>query len=227
MRYAIYSMPAPDTALWHFGCAAIGYDAWRGETAPLLDHAAYRSTDAMDWTREPARYGFHGTLKAPFSLAGGTTEAALLDAARAFAASQSSFVLQRLAVKPLGRFLALVPAESSSQLSSLADECTRAFDRFRAPLSDADRRRRLAAPLTQRQIANLDAWGYPYVFEDFRFHMTLTGPLDDDVRGRLQDALSKLYETLCAPVPIDAIAVFKQEARDSRFRVIERFAFGS
>ena len=38
--------------------------------------------------------------------------------------------------------------------------------------------------VTERQASNLDRWGYPYVFDDFRFHMTLTGPLTADDRGR-------------------------------------------
>jgi hypothetical protein len=33
----------------------------------------------------------------------------------------------------------------------------------------------VAAGLNQSQVANLDRWGYPYLFADFRFHMTLTG----------------------------------------------------
>ena len=32
--------------------------------------------------------------------------------------------------------------------------------------------------LTDRQEALLTQWGYPYVMEEFRFHITLTGALD-------------------------------------------------
>ena len=38
--------------------------------------------------------------------------------------------------------------------------------------------------LSERQIELLDAYGYPYVFEEFRFHMTLTDRLADSDAAR-------------------------------------------
>lgn len=225
MRYAIYFLPASDTALWRFGSSVVGYDACTGQDVAPPNHPYLTTTDRSSWTREPARYGFHATLKAPFVLAAGKDEPALLAAADAFAREYCAFDLAELAVRAIGSFIALVPTEPSAAVQRLAGDCTRAFDAFRAPLSEADRRRRLESPLTERQIENLDRWGYPYVLDDFRFHMTLTGPLDAPARDRLLPALSDLYATIAAPVTIDAITVCRQETRESRFVALQRFPF--
>ena len=87
-------------------------------------------------------------------------------------------------VSALGSFIALMPAAPCPGLHDLTDACVRHFDRFRAPTNGDERARRVAAPLTERQIGNLDRWGYPYVFDDFRFHMTLTGSLPDNERAQ-------------------------------------------
>ena len=226
MRYAIYFIPAADTPLWQFGCSAIGYDAVRGDAVALPGHPAYAHPDARSWLSEPARYGFHATLKAPFTLAEGCEEDDLRDAAAVFAAEQKAFTLPDLMVKSIGRFLALVPADPPPELNVLAGDCVRAFERLRAPLSDADIRRRLESPLTARQIGYLNRWGYPYVFEDFRFHMTLSGAVDDAVPERLEEALKALYAPIAAPMLVDAITICRQDTRSTPFRVLERLRFG-
>ena len=127
--------------------------------------------------REPRVYGFHATLKAPFYLANGASEAGLKDAVREFAANQAAVTVGKLAVRELGTFVALVPDARNPHVDRLAQACVQEFDRFRAPMREPERGRRLAADLTAGQIENLERWGYPYVAEDFRFHMTLTGSL--------------------------------------------------
>jgi putative phosphonate metabolism protein len=180
-RYAIYFVPAAETALYRFGSAVLGYDAYTGDNVPLP------ATAAPDWSdriREPRVYGFHATLKPPFRLADGTSFADLTAAFDAFATSQSTIEAGPLQVRAIGAFIALMPAAPCPPLDRLAGACVRHFDRFRAPLTERERERRLAAPLTERQTGNLERWGYPYVLDDFRFHMTLTGPLADDDRAR-------------------------------------------
>lgn len=225
MRYAIYYMPPPQSALWAFGSRAIGYDAAAGAACALPDHAAYAHPRARDWVKEPARYGFHATLKAPFELQDGTSEDGLLTAARTFAAGHRAVMLDRLILSEVsGRFLALVEAAPHAGLAALADDCVRDFEPFRAPLSAAGLARRLERPMSERRRANLDRWGYHLVFEDFRFHMTLTGALETETLARLQVALGELYAAADPrPVAIDAIAVFRQPSRDKPFHVLERF----
>lgn len=224
-RYALYAAPAPDSALWRFGSSVIGYDAALALDAAFPEGGLFAADDWPALTADPRRYGFHGTLKAPFVLAEGRSEAELLDTAAAFAQRQRTFVVPRLEVSLLKAFVALVPAEPSAALDALAADCVRHFEPFRAPLSDSDRARRLVAPLTDRQRQHLDAWGYPYVFEDFRFHMTLTGALPEDRRETVRAALAALYAPLAVPFPVDALAVFRQERREDRFTVLARLPF--
>lgn len=180
-RYAIYFVPAPETALYQFGATVLGYDVYSSRDVPFV------ATALPDWSdkiREPRIYGFHATLKPPFRLAEGLAPSDLNAAFDAFAKSQPFIDVGPLEVRALGSFVALVPVAPCAALDQLAGACVRHFDRFRAPMNGEERKRRLAASLTERQIRNLKRWGYPYVFEDFRFHMTLTGPLADNDRAQ-------------------------------------------
>ena len=224
-RYAVYFAPDANTALWRFGSACIGYDAWRKSDVPHPDHPSLNALDLAALTEEPRRYGFHATLKAPFELKRGRSEVDLLDFAAIFAAAAKPFSLPQLKVAALGRFIALVPSEHPDALHRLAEETTRAFEAFRAPLGVDDQARRLAQPLSERQKAHLLDFGYPHIFEDFRFHMTLTGSLSEDARKRLLTALRDLYDLIDATVAIDAISIFRQPSRNARFTILERLPF--
>jgi hypothetical protein len=123
----------------------------------------------------------------------------------------------------IGKFLALVPTSPCRELDLFAAEIVAVFDRFRAPASEQERARRLSAGLSRRQTALLDRWGYPYVFDQFQFHMTLSGPLPDDVRDAWLEAMRELTRDL-EPVTLDAVTLLEQPELSSRFRVIERVA---
>lgn len=223
-RYAIYFAPPPSDPLWQFGSGVIGYDAARGEDVAF---PACIGTDREAWaakTEEPRRYGFHATLKAPFELAAGVGGADLLEAVAALAGRLQSVTLPDLRVGGIGRFVALVPETTPADLQDFAFLVVRGLDHLRAPLSAHDRARRLRSPLTPRQIANLDAYGYPYVADEFRFHMTLTGPLDEPDRRVALAELAHGHADLGRRTPpvIDALTVFRQETRAGRFRIIAR-----
>ena len=114
-----------------------------------------------------------------------------------------------------------MPAEVPPALEHLAADCVRDFDAFRAPLTAEDRARRRPAKLTQRQRDHLDRWGYPYVFEDFRFHMTLTGRLDAVRRQPILDMLRDRFHRLgMEQLVVDNVALLRQTDADSPFRVI-------
>jgi len=224
MRYAVYYAPAAGDPLWRFGCAAVGRDALRGARVDFPDHRLLRGAPLEAWTAAPRRYGFHATLKPPFALAEGAGEAALVAATRAFAANQAPFEAGRLRVATIGAFVALTPAAPAPGLARLAGECVAAFDAFRAPARAWERARRLNGALTPRQVENLDRWGYPYVFADFRFHMTLSGPLGEADRARFAEAMRELYAPIDRPLVVDAIALFHQADETGAFVILERFA---
>lgn len=225
-RYALYYAPAADSALWRFGSAVLGYDAVTGEDLPVL---APDGRDAGDWhalTEEPRRYGFHATLKAPFELAAGRSEGQLRAFAHNYAAGLEAVPLAGLSVNALGSFVALTPSIDSQALQRFAFSAVQAFEPFRAPLSEADMARRLRHPLTPAQRAYLEAFGYPYVGDAFRFHMTLTGSLPREQGSAVRQALTEAYEEAVPPQPVvvDRIALFKQETRSSRFRLLDSFS---
>jgi putative phosphonate metabolism protein len=224
-RFAIYFTPAPGSPLARFGAAALGYDGETGTDVPQLALPGIDPADAARAAVEPARYGFHGTLVAPFALAPQRQAEGLSRALGTFAARRAAFSLGRLKVARIGRFIALVPAGPQEGGAQLAADCLHAFDPFRAPLTQHDRARRLAARLTPRQIELLDRWGYPYVLSEFRFHMTLTGALPDNDRARFLPALADAFAPLSQDeVEFDAVSLVRQDDRASRFRVIERVA---
>lgn len=227
-RYAVYYAPAADSALWRFGSAVLGYDALTGEDLPF---AVPPGCDPALWpalTKEPRRYGFHATLKAPFELADGRSEEQLRAFARNHAARLDAVELAGLSITALGSFVALTPAEPSEALQRFAFSAVQAFELFRAPLSEADKARRLKSPLTPAQHAYLEAYGYPYVGDAFRFHMTLTGSLPDEQAGAVKQALESAYATAVSAgsVRIDRFALFRQDDRAGRFRLLDSYAFG-
>ena len=227
VRYAIYYAPRVGSLLWSFGSRWLGRDALTGERFnpfPVVGLAAER---VAALTASPRLYGFHATLKPPFHLAPGVAERALLAAVDAFAGARRPFTSSPLELNALGRFLALTPQRPVRQLDRLAAECVAAFDPLRAVPTEGERTRRRARDLTERQEAYLCRWGYPYVMDEFRFHMTLTAPVAGAEARHLREAL----EPLVAPfvfqsLRMDAICVFAQEEASEPFRLIHRAPFG-
>jgi putative phosphonate metabolism protein len=182
MRYAVYFAPPQDSLLHELGSRWLGRDAWMGKP---VDQPNVLGIGRM--TMEPGRYGFHGTLKAPFALHDDKTPKALAQAVVALAEGEACFKV-RLKVGAISGFLALVPVESSPTLAALAARCVRELDAFRAPASEEELRRRRQTRLTPAQDRHLMDWGYPYVLDEFRFHMTLTERLDPPDLTRLAAA---------------------------------------
>jgi putative phosphonate metabolism protein len=225
-RYAIYYAPPSGGELDRFGARLLGYDAFSGVELAFADGIAQLAADWRDLTADPRKYGFHATLKAPLSLATGTTEAELLAACEAFAEVPRAVPVIRPIVEPISGFIAVVPASPSVELDQLAAACVSQFDRFRAPLTPEDRARRNPAGLTPRQCEQLDRWGYPYVMEDFRFHMTLTGRLSAERRAPILAMLQQRFAALdIATLAIDRFALFRQADTGSRFRIIGSWPF--
>ncbi|MCO6184634.1 DUF1045 domain-containing protein [Rhizobium sp. L1K21] len=214
MRYAIYFTPPKEDPLVKAAAAWLGRCAFGGTVEDLGVENAL--------VREPARYGFHGTLKAPFSLAEGATEEALIDAFDTLAASTRPFDIAQIKLALIGPFFALVPAEGEEhQISVLAEDAVRKFEPFRAPLGHADIERRNPASLSERQRRYLMDWGYPYVFEDFRFHMTLTGKVPEEKRDEMRDRLEKQFGAFVGnPLRISHLALFCEPTRGASFDVL-------
>lgn len=192
-RYAIYYAPERDSALHRDASAWLGRDAFSGERVARPGYL--ERANCEDLTDDPRGYGFHATLRAPFELAADSSEPELLHFAEAFASAQPAFDAS-ISVNALGRFIAFTLSEPSAPMQALHEACVRDFEPFRAPIGAFDIERRRRANLTPDQDAYLLSFGYPYVFEYFRFHMTLTSAIKDegareDLRTTLRDAFAQ------------------------------------
>lgn len=226
-RYALYYAPESGSTLERLGNAWLGRDLL-GRPCPQPPVPDLNSERVAVLTAAPRHYGFHATLKPPFALAEGLEVDAFLEAVAAFAATRRAFDAPPLEVSWLGHFLALVPSAPCTDLDALAADCVRAFDRFRRPPSPDDLHRRRQAGLTPYQNQLLETWGYPYVMEEFRFHMTLTGRVEDDREGTLLRLFLADYMEPATrdPLPVRAVAVYAQETRESPFLLLRTFPFG-
>lgn len=217
-RYAIYYAPEPGA----FATAAaswLGWDADRG--APVPQPALGR--DLASLTRDPRKYGFHGTIKPPFRLAEGVNRARLSDAVAALADSLSAVASAGLQLVSLDGFLAFVPQGDASALTTLAAEVVARLDHLRAPLTEAEIARRRPERLTLRQQALLDQFGYPYVMEEFRFHLTLSDRLTDTQKVALMPLVEQHFTPhLPKPFRISQLCLFG-EAEDGNFHILHRY----
>lgn len=217
-RYAIFHTPHGAFADW--GAAWLGWDSAGGKPVPIEDVA---DLDVAALTDRPRKYGLHGTLKAPFRLADGATQTSLRTALAEFAKAQAPISLGTLSVVHQNGFVALRPAPPQPALRDLAGDAVRKLDRFRAPLTEDDIARRRKSRLSARQDAQMLEWGYPFVFEDFHFHITLTGRVSADQAPPIIAHLSAtLARLVTAPYNHDTVSLMGED-EEGMFHLLERF----
>ncbi len=220
-RYGIYYAPEAGV-LADFGASWLGWDAERGQDVENPDIGVAREQVARI-TATPRKYGLHGTIKPPFRLAHGREGAELRTALAGYCAGKAPVELAGLKLATLGSFLALKCEGDQAGLAALAFDTVREFEPFRAPLNEAELARRRQADLSPRQDALLQAWGYPYVDDEFRFHVTLSGALRLGELVRLEKILSKAIDPLLPrPFVMRELCLFGEDMQ-GRFHLIERF----
>ncbi len=226
-RYAIYFAPAPDTALHQLGSQWLGRDSITGMD---LDQPAVPSlsTDRFrEVTVDPRRYGFHATLKPPFRLKPGTSLDGLLEATRALARAHEP-IETHLVPRQLSGFVALMQAQSRAETRALAAAAVAELDGFRALPSERELARRREADLSAAQETLLQRWGYPYVMNEFRFHMTLSHRISDDNEADALRAAARTHfaAVLDQPQAINTLAVFREDEQGRPFTQVEQFILG-
>ena len=217
-RFAIYFAPAAASNLWERAATWLGRDAADGDVfdGPV---AGIDRDRLLNLTQSANRYGFHATLKAPMALVEGASEADLRAALTRFAARHRPVALGRLKLASLQGFLALMVDGENEALQDFAAHVVEDFDPFRAPMSVKDRAARAGKGLSERQIELLDAYGYPYVFEEFRFHMTLTDRLSEADTAEVTAAANTWFApVLEEPVMLDRLALFHESEAGKPFR---------
>lgn len=207
-RFAIYFAPAAASPLWLKAAEWLGRDAQSGER--FAGDVAELSRKRLERTTGSARrYGFHATMKAPMALKAGTTSAELEEALADFVAHRRGIGIGRLELRLLDGFLALVPVRQSEALTAFAADCVMRFERFRRPMNASERQRRDHGGLSPRQLELLERYGYPYVMEQFLFHMTLTDRLEAADREPVKRAAADWFSGLLGQeVLLDRLALF-------------------
>ncbi len=228
-RYALYYAPPADSAWWARGSAWLGRCAVSGGTLPqpVIDDVDAATFATL--TAHPRRYGLHATLKPPFRLAEGCRLDDLLAAADRYARTQTAFTIPSLRAERLPDFLALTPIQPDKNIDAIAAACVTRFDGYRAPLNPEELAHRKRAPLDAVELTLLDRWGYPYVLERYRFHLSLTGPLMAATPATIS-VLERAAQALAAalagePLRFDAVCVFAQAHGGADFRLIHRAVF--
>ncbi|WP_420409899.1 DUF1045 domain-containing protein [Hoeflea sp.] len=223
MRYALYFTPEAGSELAVLGDTWLGRSAATDKMIEQPDLPGLPGSDLARFTGPARRYGFHGTLKAPFRLADGATEAGLLDAMRAFASDTPAFDIAALKAGLLEGFVALTPDGPADQLNSFANRVVEHFEPFRDELSEREIERRNPDRLSSAELKNLLRWGYPYVFDQFRFHMTLSTRLPDAEAPRVLSAATRYFApALKEPVPVRTLALFVEPEPGAPFRIHSR-----
>ncbi|SKA27078.1 putative phosphonate metabolism protein [Enhydrobacter aerosaccus] len=227
-RYALYYAPRPDEGLATTAAQWLGWNPEGGRTRRLALSVGFAPDRLAEITAEPRRYGFHGTLKPPMALTDDVSEADFLAAVGAFSVKLKPVTVPSIVLAGLSQFLALIPAERCVELHDLADRCVVEFDAFRRPAGEAELARRRAAGLSPRQEELLVRWGYPYVLEEWRFHLTLTGRIvDAGEREAVKTLLGQRFSSFVdRPLEIRDLCVFRQSAPDRPFTVLARFRLG-
>lgn len=229
-RYALYFSPPEDSAWSTAGNRWLGRDPVSDAVVPQCAIPGVSRLMLATLTADARRYGLHATLKAPFRLLAGFSEAHLLTMVQAFSAVQTPIVLQDIGVRPMGTFLALRPRGPLPVIGALAMRCVAYFDLLRDMPSAAETAKRRNAGLSLRQEALLQRWGYPYTEEEYCFHITLTDSLagvDDDTVFAIRKAADACFAAAQASTPlvIDALSIFKEDAPGAPLTMWRRFPF--
>jgi putative phosphonate metabolism protein len=223
-RYAVYFAPDRASPWRRFGAHWLGRD--EHDSAPLVQPplAHIASDELARITAEPRRYGFHATLKAPFRLAAGCDESHLLARLSRLASSLEPMLLGPMRIATLGDFVAIVPARDAIEIERLAASCVTELDDLRAPICAEERARRRVERLDARELELVERYGYPYVLERFRLHLTLTGPVDTDAARRVTEAVEPLVNQLNqeAPLWLDRLCLYVEKTPGAPFhRIID------
>jgi hypothetical protein len=226
-RFALYYAPPRESAWWRAGCAWLGRDPETGATlTPPQPDSLAQPLDTL--TAAPRRYGWHGTLVAPARCAPGVTPRDVLAHAAQWAQRQQPFMLD-VEVETLGTCVAIRPAtlDGATAINAIASSALGACAPLRAMPSEQEMQRRLESSLTPRQRELLAAWGYPYVLDEFRFHMTLSDSLPND--GDRQAVLGWWRERVPAlgPMAIDGAALYVEPEPGAPFALWARLPFGA
>ena len=226
-RYAIYYVPSENSELDLFGKCWLGWDPYKGVETTKSDLSklpSFKKFSSLVLT--PKQYGFHGTIKAPFRLKNEYTYNDLENKVREISKQIHSFYFDQLIIKKLGNFIGLIPT-NNLKINAVSNKFVEELDYLRDELSESEIKKRKPHKLTSNQKQMLFKWGYPYVFNEFKFHLTLTSKLNvveiDEVFRSLQNILKQVNLN---KISFNNICIFGQK-NDEKFYFVKRFNFNN
>ena len=229
-RYAIYFCPPPESAWWQAGSSWLGRSAWTGQALEQPRIPGLSETEFAALTADPRRYGWHATLKAPFRLKAALTPQDLQTAVALLAKQVRALPALKLHPVTMGQFIALVPAlpSQADEIRRIAQQTVEWLNPLAEPLSAPEIARRRQSGLTPEQDALMLKWGYPYVMDHFKFHLSLTQRLDQVSPATIAQLLASV-ESHFKDLPdlnLDGLAIFAEPAKGEDFRLVDIVKIG-
>ena len=226
VRYAIYYTPQPGAPLATFGRSWFGR-ANDGATLQAFSDTGLVGLAAAKPISTPSRYsGLHAVFKAPFCLRDGMGLDALKARLISFASRRKQVETGPLTLARAGTYLVLRPIKPTPALDWLSAQCVAAFDGFAEspPCTNVPQ----GVPLNDHQRLLLKSFGDPHVLSEYRFYITLTGPLDAAHLERVSQALWPMLEEICASgVTVDGLSLLGEAGGRAPLRLIGRYRLGA
>lgn len=212
IRTAIYFTPSPTSPLGTAAAEWLKRDIY-GRPVSAQPFTGLPAEKLAAYLASPFHYGFHATVKPPFQLKEAGSIDIITERLEKYAADKPVIALPPLELRCMDSFFCLRPSSSCPQLHELVDDVVRKFDDLRKEPLPAEIEKRRNNGLTENQDKMLLQWGYPFVMEEFRFHMTLTGRIHDlDDRAVLQQELgSRFHKDVCSDILFNGLSLFIEE----------------
>jgi hypothetical protein len=228
VRYAIFYTPQPGTKLAAFGRSWFGR-ANDGVTLQAFSEAGLTQTSAPRKPSPASRYsGLHAVFKSPFQLRDGMGSDALKARLITFARRRKAVETGPLTLARAGRYLVLRPVTPRPALDWLAAQCVAAFDGFAEMRGEHGEPAKSTPPLNDHQRLLLKCFGDPHVLSEYRFCITLTGPLEGAHLERVSQALWPMLEEICATgVSVDGLSLLGTQGGQAPLRLIGRYRLGA
>ena len=229
-RVAIYFLPKKNSSLENFGKNLLGRDINKKRKISLTRRQKYFINrgftyfdELKDYCEQPAKYGFHATLKAPFRLKRNVKTKNFYDVISHIAAQHSRFKIKGLKIVYSKKFTFITSRKPNKLLINLENDLVKHLDTFRAELNKTEIKKRIPDSLTFKQNKYLKEWGYPFVFDQFKFHMTLMNQNNNKLSNKQKLELEKLiYKISNNVIEFNEISLLG-ENKNGHFEEIKRF----
>jgi len=227
IRVAIYWTPENDSALARTAARWLGRDSHNLECPDWVWPASFDESRFREIIAAPFHYGFHGTIKPPFRLRDGFSLADVADRLETFTHCRPEFTLPPFKVSRIGNFFCLRPLFPCKELTELAADTVEHFDCFQKRAEYDELQKRRSAGLSPRQEILLLRWGSPYVMDEFRFHLTLTGNVENRrEREILREELSERFYPIGKEITFSSLCLFIEES-GRPLRLVKRFSLSA